>query len=57
MEKSCDNCYHSVMTIMKNKNGERVEKLKCGWEEPETKLKKLKEIPKSNICEGWETYK
>ncbi len=53
-EKICENCYHSVMIIKKDKNGERVEELKCGYEEPETKLKKLKKIPDSNTCSAWE---
>jgi len=53
-EKICENCYHSVMTIKKDKNGERVKELKCGYEEPETKLKKLKKIPDSNTCSAWE---
>ena len=52
-EQICENCFHSVMTIIP-KGEERIETLKCGYEEPETKLKKLKKCPVSNTCDAWE---
>ena len=54
MTKSCNNCYHSVLTIFR-KNGKEVQKLKCGYENEDYKLKELVEIENDYICENWKS--